>query len=536
MKNLETGNDVFDVIIVGGGTAGCVLAERLTASGHQRVLLLEAGGPPKNRFVSIPAGFTKLFKSECDWNFESEPQVSVGGRRIFTPRGKMLGGSSNMNAMMNQWCHPADFNGWLKAGATGWGWNEVAPIFAQQENWLGEEGELSRGRKGPMRIEPNTNARSISKLFVEAARRVGLGDEPYYNGHSYQGAWLAELATYRGKRFSVYNAYLQPAMSRKNLVVMDGFHATKILIDQNQAVGVTGIRKSKLHTFRAKKVVLAAGAYGSPQLLMLSGIGSAEVLKQHGLKVHVDAPEVGENLQDHPVLPIIFSTQSTDTLLRAESLGQVLSYLFRKKGMLASNGVEGFAFAKSPYSMIEAPDLEIMALPFEGSPDILEPPQQHGFTLGAAVVAPRSRGWVRLRNSDPLAPPVIDPQLLGDREGVDAAVLWHGVRLSRKIAATQPLSEFNNGELRPGEAVQTDQEFLSYANSILQTVYHPTSTCRMGSDFRSVVDPQLKVRGVTGLWVADASVMPTVPRGHPNAVVAMIAHRAANWIKEDRLA
>lgn len=529
--HVSTG-EIFDVIVVGAGTAGCVLAERLTNSGKLRVLLVEAGGPPTSRFVSIPAGFTKLFKGEHDWNFETEPQAAISGRKIYTPRGKMLGGSSNMNAMMHQWCHPADFDGWVDEGATGWGWSEVASVFREQERWLGEDGDADRGRNGPMLIAPNRHARSLTRLFVDAARRAGLGEEAQYNGHAYQGAWVAELAHKAGRRFSAYHAYLEPAMRRASLEVVSGAHATKIDVDGGRATGVSVRRGAHDQTFAARAVVLAAGAYGSPQLLMLSGIGPATVLKRLGLPVHVDAPEVGENLQDHPVLPVVYRTRSRDTLKSAESPLELLRYLLFKRGMLASGGVEGFAFTQVRPGPVAAPDIELLFLPFEARREFLEPPQQHAFSLGPAVVAPRSRGRLMLRSPDPLIPPAIDPGLLSDPDGIDASVLWEGVRLSRRIAATSPLAEWNTGELRPGASVQSDRELLDYASTELQTVYHPTSTCRMGSDARAVVDPKLRVRGIDGLWIADASVMPSVPRGHPNAVVAMIAGRAAGWIEE----
>ena len=526
---MSTG-EIFDVIVVGAGTAGCVMAERLTDSGKLRVLLIEAGGQPTSRFVSIPAAFTKLFKGDHDWNLETEPQAAVAGRRIYTPRGKMLGGSSNMNAMIHQWCHPADFDGWVDAGASGWGWSEVSPVFREQERWLGEDGDAARGRNGPMSIAPNRNARPLTQYFIEAARRAGVGKDERYNGHAYDGAWVVELANRNGKRFSAYNAYLEPAMRRKNLEVVTRAHVTKIEIDGGRAAGVRVRRGTNDQTFASRAVVLAAGAYGSPQLLMLSGVGPSAVLKQFGLPVHLDAQEVGENLQDHPALPIVFGTRSNDTLKSAESPPELLRYLVFKRGMLASNGVEGFAFTRVHPGSVAAPDLELIFMPFEARKEFLEPPQEHAFSFGSAVVAPRSRGRMMLRSPDPLVPPAIDPGLLSDPDGIDAAVLCEGVRLSRRIAATPPLAEWNSGEIRPGASQQSDRELLDYASTALQTVYHPTSTCRMGSDERAVVDPKLRVRGIDGLWIADASVMPSVPRGHPNAVVAMIARRGADWI------
>jgi choline dehydrogenase len=522
--------DIYDLIVVGAGTAGCVLAERLTNTGKLRVLLLEAGGPPKNRFISIPAGMTKLFKSEVDWAFESEPQTSIGGRRIFTPRGKMLGGSSNLNAQIHQWCHPADFDGWVAAGASGWGWTDVLSVFRAQERWLGEDGDPGRGRQGPMIISPNTNARSLSHAFVEAARRAGLGGEQRYNGHAYKGAWIAELAHKDGKRFSAYDAYLVPAMRRTNLEVVTDAHATKVVIDRGRAVGVTVRRGGRDETLSARGVVLAAGAFASPQLLMLSGIGPAAVLAQFGLPIHVDRQEVGENLQDHPVFGIVCRTHSTDTLRSAESPLNLLRYVLFKRGMLASGGVEGFAFTQVHPGPVAAPDLEIMFLPLERRNELLEPPREHAFTIASAVVAPRSRGRLIFRSPDPLVPPGIDFGLLSDPDGIDASVACEGIRLSRRIAATPPLAAHNAGEISPGASIESGRDLLEFASDDMQTVYHPTSTCRMGSDERAVVDPELRVRGVGSLGIADASVMPSVPRGHPNAVVAMIAERAAQWV------
>lgn len=521
----------YDLIIVGAGTAGCVLAERLTRSGKLRVLLIEAGAAPNNRFVSIPAGFTKLFKSKLDWAFESEPQQAVGGRRIFTPRGKMLGGSSNMNAQIHQWCHPADFDGWAAMGAAGWEWSDVAGVFRAQEQWLEGDDQGNRGHDGPMLVSPNHNARPVSRAFVEAARNAGLGSQRQYNGRAFSGAWLCEIAHRDGKRYSVYDAYLKPAMRRPNLQVVTNAQACRVAIDGGRVAGVVVSRAGSESVLASNHVVLAAGAFGSPQLLVHSGIGPAAALREIGVAVHYDAPDVGQNLQDHPVLTLSFGTRDPDTLKSAESIANVLRYVLFKRGMLASNGIEAFAFTQVRPGPVAAPDLELICAPLEYRNQFLEPPQVHAFSIGAAVVAPLSRGRLSFKSPDPLAAPAIDFGLLSDPDGVDASVLCRGVRLAREIAANTPLSALGTGEIRPGAQAQTDRQILDYAGREIQTVYHPSSTCRMGADARAVVDPQLRVRGVDGLWVADASVMPSVPRGHPNAVVAMIAQRAADWIE-----
>jgi choline dehydrogenase len=523
---------MYDLIIVGAGTAGCVLAENLTASGKLRVLLVEAGGKPKNRFISIPAGFTRLFKSELDWAFESEPQKGVGGRRIFTPRGKMLGGSSNMNAQIHQWCHPADFDGWMADGADGWGWSDVAPVFRSQECFT-EGDDVERGQSGPMKVCRNRNVRPLTHLFIEAARKIISGENSTggYNGRAFEGAWIAELAHENGKRFSAYNAFLLPALGRKNLEVLTDSHVLGLVIKDGRASGIRILRDGSEQTISARGVTLAAGAFGSPQILMLSGIGPAERLREFGLPVHLDSPDVGQNLQDHPVLPMTFQSKTKDTLKNAESPLNLLRYLFFKQGMLASSGIEGIAFTQVNPEPIIAPDLELIFLPFEGRAEFLEPPQTHAFGIAPAVVAPRSRGRIFLRSSDALESPGIDFGLLSDPDGIDKSVLLAGARLAQKIAATAPLSAENLGSLMPDDSVRTDDELMDYASSTIQTVYHPSSTCRMGTDLKSVVDPKLRVHGLEGLWVVDASVMPSVPRGHPNAVVAMIAGRASKWIE-----
>lgn len=526
-------NSVYDLIVVGAGTAGCVLAERLSQSGQFKILLIEAGGHPKNPFVKIPAGFVRLFKSELDWDFESEPQAAAQGRRIYIPRGKMLGGSSNMNAQIHQWCHPMDFEEWVAAGATGWGWTDVFPIFRAQERWLGEGKKESRGLDGPMRISPNSNAHRLSRAFVTAARAAGFGAQAEYNGTAYEGAWLCQLAHSNGQRFSAYDAYLAPAMRPANLQIITKAQVTRLNFDKGRVKGVTVRHNNKEETLFARGVILAAGAFGSPQILMLSGIGPKAALTQLGIKVVCDAPEVGENLQDHPLSQVVFRTKRADTLKNAESFQNFLRYLLFKRGMLASNAVEAFAFKRVHPSAPQAPDLELLFGPMEWRNEGLAAPEIHAFTIATITAAPRSRGRISLRSADPLAPPAIDFNLLSDPDQVDAAVLLAGARLARKIANTDPLREEKIEEVFPGENIESDDALLGSLKKELQTVYHPTSTCRMGSDARAVVDPKLRVAGITNLWVADASVMPSVPRGHPNAVVAMIAYRAAEMIKHD---
>ena len=519
-----------DLIIVGAGTAGSVLAGRLTQSGRTNVTLVEAGGSPDAMLVRMPAGMPKLFRSPRDWAFTSEPHAGLGGRRVFIPRGKMLGGSSNMNAQVHQWCHPADYDGWAAHGARGWAWTDVAPVFRRMEtlHGLASSGDR-RGRTGPMQVEPLRSPNPLTRAFVAAARAAGLDGSDDYNGGAYAGAWIAQVAQRRGRRFSAYDAYLKPALSRRNLEVVTGAHATRLLVENGRVVGVVVRRGGVDESLRAERgVVLAAGAYGTPQLLQLSGFGPGRDLQAVGVEVLRDVPQVGANLQEHPLLPVMVRARRPVSLKKAESPLNLLAWLVAGRGMLASNVAEAVAFASSDGDA--APDVELCFVPVEWRGEGLEAPSVHGFGCGVVVVAPRSRGSVRLRSPDPLAPPAIDLGLLSDFDGADLRALTWGVELFRRIAATNPLAAEMAGELTPGADVRGADAIRAHCASALQTIYHPTGTCRMGTDDAAPVTPELRFRGVEGLWVADASVMPTVPRGHPNAVVAMIADRAADLL------
>ncbi len=526
---------MYDLIIAGGGTAGCVLAERLTRSGKLRVLLIEAGGEPRHWFVKMPAGFAKLFKSPLDWAFESEPLTSAGQRRVFIPRGRMLGGSANLNALVHQWCHPDDFSRWEAAGAKGWGWDAVAPIFRAQEQLAmpdsQEPPDPGRGYEGPMHIARPKRPLQLAQAFVAAARNAGLGDMPGYNGGDYRGAWLSELSYHANRRCSVYDAYLRPAMQRGNLQVMTNTRVCKLLFEGRRAAGVTVLRKGRQQQLAASGVVMASGVFGTPQILQLSGLGPRAQLAAHGIPVHQDMPAVGANLQDHPMSIASFRSHTAQTFKAAANPLHVLRYLLFRQGLLASNVTEAMAFTKTTYETASAPDLELLMFPLEWRNQGLDAPRRHAFAIGPAVVNPRSRGSVSLRSTDPLAPLRIDLGLLTDPEGVDAAILTAGIRLARSIATTAPLAQLNGGEIFPGEAMQSDAQLQAALQTNLQTVYHPVGTCRMGSDRGAVVDSQLRVQGCANLWIADASVMPVIPRGHPNAVVAMLAQRGADWIE-----
>lgn len=517
-----------DIIVVGAGTAGCVLVEALSRSGKLKCLLIEAGGAPSSPFVGIPAGFAKLFKSRLDWAHWSEPQVAAHGRRVFMPRGKMLGGSSNMNAQIHQWGHPQDFEAWRTAGCEGWGWEDVAPVIAAQEAYAGS-GD-GRGRDGPMKVEANGSAHRASHAFVAAAGGGRPGCHASYNGAAYEGAWIAEITHHRGKRFSVYDAYLKPAMARANVETVAHANVERLIFEGRRAVGVITETAAGRREFRARAgIVLAAGAFGSPAILLRSGVGAGAQLQANGIDVVADTPGVGENLHDHPVSMLMAAARRRDTFKAAESPANLLAYLLRKSGPLASNAAEAIAFSRSSPELA-APDMELIFAPLEWRDQALSAPKVHALTIGAAAVAPRSRGTVRLAG----AGLSIDLGLFTDPAGEDRRVLLSALRWARRVCAQAPLSGEMEGELDPAPWSAADSELFAWACRTLQTVYHPGGTCAIGVGPRAVVTPRLNHPGLEGLWVADASVMPGPVRGHPNAAIAMIARRGAGFV-QDRL-
>ena len=518
-----------DIVIVGAGTAGCVLAEALTRDQRLRVTLVEAGPPPSSLMVSMPAGFAKLFRSKLDWAMESEPQQHAGGRRIFTPRGKMLGGSANMNAQIHQWGHPQDFADWEMLGAAGWNWDAVAPIFRRQETYADRVDDAVRGGGGPQNVGLNRHVIDASRAFVTAARAAGLGERADYNGGDSEGAFISQVAHRAGRRWSVYDACLKPAMQRRNLQVVTRASVTRILFSSRRATGVEIAIGQQRQTIRARGVVLAAGAFGSPHLLMKSGMGNGDDIRAAGLPVIHHLPGVGQNLHDHPMVTLSYATSRRDTFKSAESPQNLARYLTRRAGPLASNVAEAIAFARTSPGLA-APDVELLFAPLHWNDQALKPPAYHGFTIGVALLAPASRGTVKM-GMRPDDSPKIDFNFFSDDCGSDGSVMAAGMRIARRISQAAPLAAMIDREMdapnwRDGEAALLASVWRS-----LHPVYHPAGACRMGIDANAVVSPHGEVTGAEGLWVSDASVMPSPVRGHPNATVAMLAERMAGFVR-----
>jgi choline dehydrogenase len=495
---------MHDLVVVGAGSAGCALAARLSEDPSREVLLLEAGGEDRAREIGIPAAFSKLFRSAWDWSYETEPQPELDGRPIYWPRGKVLGGSSSLNAMMAIPGHPADYDGWAALGATGWGWCDVAPVLERVYETLAVE-ELR---------DPNP----LTRAFVAAALQAGIPASPSLRPTELEGVRLTPVTQRRGRRRSAADAYLRPALARPNLTVRTGAHVTRVVVEGTRATGV----EVDGELIRAREVALCAGTVNSPQLLLLSGIGPADELRRHGIPVVHELPGVGAHLEDHLAAGILVESRRPVTLYAAERPVQILRYLVGRKGMLTSNVAEAAAFVRTRPDLA-APDLELLFAPVLFEEGGLAPPRGHGFTVAAVLLRPRSSGVLRLRSADPFAPPRIDPRYLADPE--DLAALARGVELARELVTMPALAEVAGRELEPGDA-----PVPASIRATAQTLYHPVGTCRMGGDELAVVDPELRVRGLEGLRVVDASVMPRVPRGHTHLPTLMIAERAAELL------
>ncbi|MFC9871222.1 GMC family oxidoreductase [Nocardia salmonicida] len=522
-------NSIADYVVVGTGSSGAVLAARLSERSGTSVVALEAGPEDKNQAVHIPAAFSKLFQTDLDWNYLTTPQSELGDRQIFWPRGKMLGGSSSMNAMMWVRGFAADYDEWARAAGPDWSFANVVEYFRRIES-VEDATEPDEGRDGPLRISHQRSARQWTDDFLAAAEHAGFKRERA-NLPQPEGFTQTMVSQKRGARWSTVDAYLKPARKRSNLTVLTGAQATRILFEGTRAVGVE-YRKDGITQIvcAGKEVVLCGGAINTPQLLQLSGVGDREELGRHGIPVVHHLPEVGLNLTDHLISLLGFAVDS-DTLFDAEKPVELINYLARRQGMLTSNVGEAYGFVRSRPEL-ELPDLEIIFGPAPFYDEGIGVAPGHGIALGPILLQPRSRGTVTLASADPLAKALVDPRYLSDPDGADRAALLAGLRIAHSIVTAEPLGSRIGRFLQPKRELATVEATLEDALTWhSHTLYHPTSTCRMGSDAASVVTPDLKVRGLDGLRVADASVMPTIIRGHTHAPSVVIGERAADLLR-----
>ncbi|ELZ53439.1 MULTISPECIES: GMC family oxidoreductase [Halorubrum] len=523
----------YDYVVVGAGSAGCVLANRLTRDPETSVLLLEAGEPDDERNIEIPAAFPELFKTGADWEYYTEPQEHCGGRELYWPRGKTLGGCSSNNAMIYVRGHPSDYDHWAELGNDGWGYDSMLDYFKRAENF-GPGGSSYHGEDGPLSVTEQTSPRPASEAFVRAAAAAGYDRNDDFNGETQEGVGLYHVTQKNGKRHSAADAYLKPVLDRPNLTAETGAQVTEVTIEDGRATGVEYRQDGGTRAVGAdEEVVLCAGAVNSPHLLMLSGVGDPDHLSEHGVDVAVESPGVGRNLQDHLFVFTVYETaDDVSTLDDAGGLLDILNWFVFKRGKLTSNVGEAGGFVRTDGDE-SRPDLQFHFAPsYFMEHGLANPAEGRGLSIGATQLRPESRGRVTLASADPLDAPRIDPNYLAESEDVETLV--EGVKRAREIAAQGPLSEYVGREVWPGEDARSDEEIAEHVREKCHTVYHPVGTCKMGDGEAAVVDDRLRVRGVEGLRVADASVMPTLVGGNTNAPTIAIAERAADLIREDR--
>ncbi|GGC57815.1 GMC family oxidoreductase N-terminal domain-containing protein [Hoyosella rhizosphaerae] len=519
-----------DYVVVGSGSAGAVVAARLSEDLSTTVAILEAGPEDTNQFIHIPAAFSKLYRTDVDWDYSTTPQPQLGGRQIYWPRGKTLGGCSSMNAMMWVRGYAADYDEWSTHAGHDWSFQKVLPYFQRIEN-VQNGRSPGDGKSGPIVVSEQRSPRALTGDFLTAVQECGFKIERANTPHP-SGFSQTMVTQKRGARWSTADAYLRPAAKRSNLTVLTNAYATSVTFDGTRAQGVAFARDGQLTHIRARReVILCGGAINTPHLLMLSGIGSAQHLVEHGIAVVHDAPEVGQNLQDHLVAGIVYSVEK-GSLLSAESPPELVNYLVRRRGMLTSPVAEAYGFVHSRAGLEHA-DIELLFGPGPFIREGLVQPDGHGAVLGSVLLKPKSSGDITLVTPDPFDKPRIDPKYLSDPGGVDRAAMIAGLRTCTELAASPALARHFGDYLQPPAPADApvDELIEICLEQYAHTLYHPVGTCRMGMDKNSVVDPQLRVRGVSGLRVADASVMPTIIRGHTHAPSVLIGEKAADYIK-----
>lgn len=519
-----------DFIIVGGGSAGCVLAARLSADPDLSVLLLEAGGSDDDPRVVTPAKFGSLPNTRFDWGFRTAPQAELCGRQIGYPRGRCIGGTGSINYMIYLRGEPSDYDHWRQLGCAGWSWTDVLPYFRRAEAFHVQGDPELHGSDGPLAINAQAQRYTLSEVFLAACQEAGIPFNSDLNGANIAGCGYFPATIDSNRRGSTAQAYLHPATARPNLTVVSNALVTRLVVERGRVTGVDYVVRGTSHSARAmRETVLAAGAIGSPQLLQLSGIGPADVLRAADVEIVHDLPGVGENLQDHlhyrsrwevnaPLTPFGRSA--------AEAAAIEARYAAEGTGPLATNYFESGAFLCSS-TAVASPDIELLMIPYlinPGAPE-LRPPDRHGFTISGFPTRPRSRGRVTIVSNDPLDRPSIDPCYLSDPD--DLRLMPEIIRRSREIAMQPAFDNVRGVEVSPGERNAAADDLIADIRACASTSFHPVGSCKMGTDAMAVVDPELRVHGLEGLRIADASVMPTMITGHPNAPTIMIAEKAA---------
>lgn len=525
-------DETFDYVVIGSGSAGGVVAARLSEDPTIRVLLLEAGPVDDDEMIRMPIGFSALFKTKWDWNYETTPQKHLAGRRAYWPRMKALGGCSSMNAMIYIRGNHGDFDEWRDAyGATGWGYEDVLPYFKKAEGNT-RLGDPFHGTDGPLHVEDPTYAHPLNSAFQESAVSAGLKHTDDFNGAQQEGVGTFQLTTRKGRRWSVADAYIRPAQERPNLTVRTEAFVTRIVLDGTRATGVAYRRHGEDVVVRAEaEVVLSGGAINSPQLLMLSGIGPGAHLREMGIDVAVESSGVGQNLQDHPVSGVVSYTKDTTDMAEMLGLTNLLRWRATGKGPLSSNIADTGAFFASRDDLA-LPDIQLHVAATGFVDNGMHEPMRRAHTTGVTLVNVQSKGHVRLRSADPTWHPEIDPGYFDDHADMEA--MLGGFRRAYEIVSQGPFTRLVDTPWIPAATNPTDDQIIEAIGGYAQTLYHPVGTCAMGTVESSVVDPQLKVHGVDGLRVADASVMPRVPRGNTNAPTIMIGEKCADLIKQSR--
>jgi choline dehydrogenase-like flavoprotein len=526
-------DSTFDYVIAGAGTAGCVLANRLSEDRKNRVCLIEAGGKGNHPFISVPALVgAALTLQKYSWGLETVPQQHLNGRTIPIPRGRVLGGSSSVNGMVYFRGHPKDYDDWAAMGNCGWSWAEVLPYFLRSENNADCPGPY-HGHDGPMHVSSVHSPNPLNRVFAEAMASLQVRHCDDFNGPNPEGYGLRQGAIRRGRRESGVTAFLKPARHRANLRVLTDTTVARIAVEGGRATGVDVIRGGATKRVQARhEIVLCGGAIGSPHMLLLSGIGDGAALQKLGIPLQHDLPAVGANYHDHVAANVQMWTRNSQSYgisLKALPRGawNVLQYLAARTGPFASNVFESHAVIRSVPSL-DRPDIQVVFQPARRNQNMFPLPLGHGFALSIVLLHPKSRGRVTLATSDPRAKPLVDPNLLGAADDIEPMV--RGLKLARRVFAAPAFARYRATEFLPGPQMQADEDWCDYIRATAATVHHPAGSCRMGVDEDAVVTPELKVRGIDGLRVADASIFPKLMGGNTNAPVVMVAEKAADMI------